>query len=60
VGRRYVLNDGYERVYLHHIRKAGGSSLTASFLALGGEDPLAVEQRIKDGWLKVTRPGDLS
>lgn len=58
VGSRYALNDGYERVYLHHIRKTGGSSLTASFLALGGEDPLAVEQRIRDGWLKVTRTGD--
>jgi len=33
----YGLN-GYDRVYLHHIRKTGGASLNRMFLRLSGED----------------------
>ena len=57
IGRRYRLNDGFERVYLHHTRKTGGTSLSESFLTLGGEDPLTVKRRMRDGW-QMARTGD--
>ena len=57
IGRRYLLNDGFERVYLHHTRKTGGTSLSESFLALGGEDPLTVKRRMRDGWQMTVTGG---
>jgi len=50
IGRRYRLKGGFERIYLHHVRKTGGTSLSESFLELGGEDPLAVKRRMREGW----------
>jgi hypothetical protein len=56
--RRPKLADGYERVYLHHIRKTGGTSISTAFMALGGEDPATVERRIVRVRPHVTRTGD--
>lgn len=57
-GRRYQLADGYERIYLHHVRKTGGTSITNAFLALGGEEPNTVKQRLT-GRLGMARSGVL-
>jgi hypothetical protein len=56
---RYPLEGGFERVYLYHVRKTGGTSLAASFLALGGEDPIAVQERLRRGLLQATRTGEI-
>jgi hypothetical protein len=54
-----TLPDGSERIYLHHVRKTGGTSLVRSFLGLGGEDPLAVERRIADSYFSRTQSNGL-
>ncbi len=52
-----VLPDGAERIYFYHVRKTAGTSLVRSFLALGGEEPAAVERRISGSLLSRTRSG---
>lgn len=51
--------DGYRRVYLHHIRKTGGTSVTNAFLSLTGEDPLEIERRLAATRPRGVRAGDI-
>jgi hypothetical protein len=58
LSRHYQLPEGIRRVYCYHIRKTGGTSLNRSFLALGGEDPNTVEQRMVMSTFGRTLSGD--
>ncbi|HXW32943.1 MAG TPA: hypothetical protein VEJ87_00050 [Acidimicrobiales bacterium] len=53
----YLLPDGSRRVYFHHIRKTGGTSLQRSFLALGGEEPGDVLHRMAASRFNRTTSG---
>jgi hypothetical protein len=44
--RAQELPDGWKRIYCYHIRKTGGTSLNRGFMALGGEDPRVVHERM--------------
>jgi Sulfotransferase family len=46
--------DGSRRIYHHHVRKTGGTSLNRAFLGLGDEDPARVHWRMR-GALHATR-----
>ena len=50
--------DGSRRIYHHHVRKTGGTSLNRAFLGLGGEDPERVHWRMR-GALHATRSNGL-
>lgn len=56
----FELPEGNRRVYCYHVRKTAGTSLYLSFLALGGEDPLAVWRRIAAARLPRAVSGDYS
>jgi len=53
-----LLLGDYRRIYLHHIRKTGGTSVTNSFLSLTGEDPLEIQRRLVGTRPRATRAGD--
>jgi hypothetical protein len=53
-----TLPDGIVRVYHHHVRKTGGTSLNRAFLGVGGEDPSQVHWRMR-GALHATRSNGL-
>lgn len=57
--RRLPLACDYDRIYLHHIRKTGGTSISVALMSLGGEDPVEVERRVARVRPHVTRTGDL-
>jgi hypothetical protein len=52
------LPRGTRRIYHHHVRKTGGTSLNRAFLTLGGEDPATVHRRMR-GALHVAESGGL-
>jgi hypothetical protein len=52
--------DGSRRVYCYHVRKAAGTSLHRSFLALTGQEPAALERRISESFLSQVAVHGLS
>ena len=54
---RILIPGGFERVYLYHVRKTAGTSLSRAFLSLGGESPRSVEGRIASSILSRTKSG---
>jgi hypothetical protein len=50
---------GCSRIYLHHIRKTGGTSITDAILELGGEEPREVEARAERALPHVTETGGM-
>jgi len=49
----------YRRIYLHHVRKTGGTSITTAMLSLGGERPQDVERRLVGNRPRFTRTGNI-
>lgn len=49
-----------ERVYFHHIRKTGGTSLARSLLEIGGEEAVAVERRLARSPMHFTVTGGVA
>lgn len=47
LSRSYKLPGGFKRIYCYHVRKTAGTSLHFSFLSLGNEDPILVQQRLE-------------
>jgi len=41
-----VLTGDYERIYLYHVRKTAGTSISMAFFALSGRDPRKVERKL--------------
>lgn len=64
--------EGYDRIYLYHVRKTGGTSISFAFMRLSGVDPHVIERRLSrytftqangyryvgDGNLTLMRRGD--
>jgi hypothetical protein len=43
---REALAGDYQRIYLYHVRKTAGTSISMAFFALSGRDPRRVEHRL--------------
>jgi Sulfotransferase family len=41
-----ALDGGYQRIYLYHVRKTAGTSISMAFFALSGRDPQKVERKL--------------
>lgn len=48
-----------DRIYLYHIRKTGGTSITNGILSLYTDDPSVIERRLGSRQPRVVRAGDL-